>query len=146
MREVNGDLFELAANKTLVITTNGFTKADGTAVMGRGCALQAAAKWHDFPKALGERIRHGGNVVNAFRYPGYKAVFTFPVKENWWEKASLDLIRASANRLKRLVEMHRLDEVFIPRPGCGNGKLAWADVKAVLEPIFTDDRFVIVDY
>ena len=97
MREVNGDLFELAANKTLVITTNGFTKADGTAVMGRGCALQAAAKWHDFPKALGERIRHGGNVVNAFRYPGYKAVFTFPVKENWWEKASLDLIRASAN-------------------------------------------------
>lgn len=145
MREVNGDLFELAAGKTLVVTTNGFTKKDGSAVMGRGCAAQAAAKWTDFPKLLGERLAQGGNVVNTFKYPGYKAVFTFPVKTNWWEKADLELIATSARRLRWLVDAHKLDEVYVPRPGCGNGKLEWKDVKHVLESFF-DDRFIIVDY
>lgn len=147
MKEMNGDLFTLAADKALVITTNGSIKKNGCAVLGRGCAAQAVDKWPDFPQKLGERLRPeaGGNVVNAFKYPGYKAVFTFPVKTNWWEKADIELIAASARRLRWLVDAHKIDEVYVPRPGCGAGKLEWKDVKHVLESFF-DDRFIIVDF
>ena len=40
MKEVFGDLWEF--DGTIAITTNGYLKRDGTCVMGRGCARQAA--------------------------------------------------------------------------------------------------------
>ena len=145
MREMNGDLFELAKGKTIVIATNGMVDSKLLAVMGRGCAKQAADLWPTFPKLLGERLKLGGNVVNAFQFPGYKAVLSFPTKNDWRDPSNLSLIMQSAAKLVRLVDAHKLPEVYMPRVGCGHGKLDWALVKAVLEPVL-DDRFVVVDY
>ena len=41
MKEIRGDLFTQEAD-TICITTNGFVKANGECVMGRGCAKQLA--------------------------------------------------------------------------------------------------------
>jgi hypothetical protein len=46
-REVKGDVWPLAAEvkpDTVAITTNGFVKRNGQAVMGKGCALEAARR------------------------------------------------------------------------------------------------------
>ena len=47
MKEVFGDLWEF--DGIIAITTNGFVKRDGTCVMGRGCARQAAVRFRRTP-------------------------------------------------------------------------------------------------
>ncbi len=151
MKEVFGDLFELAKGSVLVITTNGMIKHTGTAVMGRGCARQAADIWPHFPRILGDAMKVHGNVVMC--HPAvdlvepflYHAVVTFPVKHNWWEEADIELIRQSAEQLQALVDSEGWNCIYVPKPGCGNGKLNWDSVKPIIAKYF-DDRFMIVDF
>lgn len=151
MLEIRGDLFALAKGQVLCITTNGFVKKDGRAVMGRGCARQAAAAWPALPGILGQSIKRNGNVTAILLGAGgiddasYRAIVAFPVKHAWWELASLELIRNSAERLMGLADDMGWTDIFVPLPGCGNGRLEWAQVKPVLEPYF-DDRFKLVSF
>lgn len=88
--EREGDLWEIAETEdaAVAITTNGSMKHGDHAVMGRGCALEAAE-----------------------RYPG--------------------------------IQLRLGSFLILPRPGCGNGRLRWEDVRKILEPIL-DDRFTVV--
>lgn len=146
MVEVVGNLWDYPAD-VRVITTNGFIRKDGCCVMGRGCAKEAAEKWPDLPKVLGDLIKGFGNHCHLlFRDP---VLASFPVKHNWFEKADLELIRRSAQELVALAtDQTWIDgwkTVVLPRPGCGNGQLRWEDVKPVLEPIL-DDRFHVITW
>lgn len=117
----------------VLITTNGFVKKDGTAVMGRGCAAEAAKRWPSLPKKLGKRLKRGGNHVYVLMVSG--RLMSFPVKHNWWEKADLELIKQSANELADYAKRYLGTgyQFVLPRPGCGNGRLDWSDVKKVLK-------------
>lgn len=149
MIEVTGDLFTYQA-QVRVITTNGDVNKRGLAVMGRGCALEAAQRWAPARRRLAQLIERHGNHVRNLRWDRYvdECWFTFPVKHHWHEKADLDLIARSAKELAAELPMYVDDDavVVIPRPGCGNGQLRWADVKPVLEPIFTSDRYHIITF
>lgn len=159
-REVN--LWEVEAD-AVVITTNGYVKANGEAVMGRGCAKEAAERWSWLPRELGSRLTKGGNHVYVWR-PGEGSnvesfhIVTFPVKHHWQEAADRDLIECSARELLLFVRVHEDTDPFktvvMPRPGCGNGQLCWErcgdtclgePVKGLLEGIL-DDRFIVVTY
>lgn len=70
-------------------------------------------------------------------------LISFPVKHKWFEAADLSLIERSAKQLMLLISCTEFEKVLLPRPGCGNGRLQWADVKKVLEPIL-DERVYIV--
>ncbi|MCK4351801.1 ADP-ribose-binding protein [candidate division WOR-3 bacterium] len=142
MKEIFGDLFEQKDADVICITTNGFVKRDGSCVVGRGCAKEADRRWN-CSKTLGELIRHWENIPVIFYRTNDYTVVSFPVKHNWWEKADLDLIRKSANLLVGLADFYDWKKVVLPRPGCGNGRLDWKDVKPVLEPIL-DDRFYVI--
>lgn len=63
MQEVTGDLFAVEGADAICITTNGFVKRDGAAVMGRGCAGQALKRWRGMDLLLGRRIMKEGNRV-----------------------------------------------------------------------------------
>ena len=142
MKEVFGDLWEF--DGIIAITTNGFVKRDRTCVIGRGCAKQAAAKIPELPCKLGSRISAEGNHV--FYFPEYGLII-FPVKHNWWEAADLDLIDRSARELLKMIEVKTIKEaIYLPRPGCGNGRLRWEEVKKILAPILKSDQFHIVTY
>lgn len=147
MKEVSGELFDLARGKVLVITTNGFVKKNGYAVMGRGCAKQAAELWPCLPSILGKSIGISGNTVQVLpvEQDTYTSVVSFPVKYNWWENAEISLIQQSAVDLQKLTDQEGWTSVLVPRPGCGNGHLSWKDVQPVLLHVF-DDRFTIVDF
>ena len=126
-------------NYYIVIPTNGAVNQFGDAVMGRGLARQAKIRFAALPGALGQRLREEGNQVyawTAFR------MFTFPVKEHWKDTASLDLIRRSAGQLKAKAEFLKKFPIYIPRVGCGNGRLNWDDVKPVLAEVL-DERFIV---
>ena len=142
MKESFADLWEF--DGIIAITTNGFVKRDRTCVMGRGCARQAAVRFPQLPCKLASRISAEGNHV--FYFPEYR-LLTFPVKHNWWEAADLGLIERSARELLKLVEVEKINEaIYLPRPGCGNGRLKWEDVKKFLSPILNSDQFHIVTY
>lgn len=146
MIEVYGDLWELAEDNNvdaIVITTNGDVNRFGKAVMGRGCALEAAKKFPTLPARLARSLAINGNIVQSFPVMGKPVLYTFPVKHHWHEKADPDLILKSTVALKDIADWTRYTKVILPRPGCGNGGLKWEDVKPIIEP-YLDDRFMIV--
>lgn len=129
----------------ICITTNGYVKQNGRAVMGRGVAWQATQKFPGIDRILGTAIRRDGNHVHQLEPRGLSpAVVSFPVKHYWDQPARLPLIEQSAYELLDLTEREEWKRVVLPRPGCGNGCLSWASVKPILVPIL-DDRFLVYE-
>ncbi len=117
------------AKFVICITTNATTKKNGEAIMGRGCAAQAKSKIPGIARELGHKNRRG--LYNGFLDD--HRVYAFQVKNNWWEKADLDLIRNSATALHAKALLMKGTTFVLPRPGCGNGKLRWGEVRPLLE-------------
>ncbi len=147
MNEVNGNLWDSNAD-IIVITTNGAVRKDGAAIMGRGVALQAKNRYTGIEYILGKLIRENGNHVN-FVIGGLPKIVSFPVKHHWRERADLKLINQSVlelvlltNRLNLHLKPSFTYTVALPRPGCGNGRLRWEDVKSIIRPIL-DNRFTV---
>lgn len=142
MKEIQKNLWDVECDLR-VLTTNGIVRRDGACVMGRGCALEAKDRFPGIEFRLGELIRKYGNrVMRLGRYEGV-VIASFPVKHNWKEPADPELIRRSAEQLVALADKFGYTDVAIPRPGCGNGKLRWSDVRKVLDDVL-DDRFTVV--
>jgi len=80
MKELRGDLWELAKGNILCITTNDFLKGKGECVMGRGIAFSAAKKFPNLPKLLENMIQKNGNVVNILGLFDSYILVSFPVK------------------------------------------------------------------
>lgn len=174
MLEAYGNIWDLAPDfDAVVITTNGFVKKNGEAVMGKGIAKEAAQRYPELPKLLGKAIQTFGNVVWAINFSEDGSepwIITFPVKPivgpngepGWRVSADLDLIKTSfiyltgmspnedivgvINNINRHPDVRfHISNVILPRPGCGNGKLEWEDVKPLAEQ-YLDDRFTVVTF
>lgn len=153
--EARGNLWDLwtdekrEAGVPLVITTNGFVKKNGCAVMGRGIALEASQRYSWMPRLLGRLLSEVGNQVHTYKSEvdgKVEHIFVFfPVKHKWNEEADLELIERSTKELVALADFNEWDEVLMPRPGCGNGRLDWRQVKDVLER-YLDERFTVVTF
>lgn len=153
MIEEYGNIWDIEAD-VKCITTNGVVKKNGEAVMGAGVAKQAKLLYPELPKVLGDILNVVGNhVAPIYRTPEYW-LFTFPVKNDWKEKAKYTLINRSAKELRIMIDdidmlrsskgIDPIERIVLPRPGCGNGQLPWPDVRSIIEPYF-DDRFIIVE-
>jgi hypothetical protein len=141
MLEATGNLWDWwEAGEWIVITTNGTIKKNGECVMGRGIAAQAKKRFPKLPAELGQKLSKCSPLVYAFRQ---HRLLSFPVKYNWYEKADLELIHDSACHLQAWVSDFGYP-VYMPRPGCGNGKLNWEDVKPRIAPVL-DNRITIVE-
>lgn len=166
MREAVGNIWDLVQpTEAIVITTNGTVTKDGRGVMGRGVAFQAKTRIKGIERLLGDYLLTEGNHAwflgrgseNFPQFPQYGIIF-MPVKHNWWEKADTDLIVRSAHEVVALADREQAlyeranavaghpervewANIWMPRPGCGAGRLDWADVKPLIEPIL-DDRFI----
>jgi hypothetical protein len=146
---VREDLLDLwvAPADARCITTNGTVKANGRAVMGRGCAKEATDRYAFMQLTLGKAILAQGNHVAILFEPPTGpenwALLSFPVKYEWNEQASLTLIERSARELVILTNGTGWQSVVLPRPGCGNGHRKWSEVRPILLPIL-DDRFLVV--
>lgn len=134
----------------ICIPTNGTIKRNGEAVMGRGVALQAQNRWHQLPRALGNWLRTTEHVAgpHLFVIPAHSFleqpcdVVCFPVKYQWHETASLELIAHSCRALQESCDLFGWSQVYLPRPGCGNGGRTWADVHPIVATL--DDRVCVI--
>ncbi len=135
---IGENMWKVADGSLLGITTNGYVKSNGRAVMGRGCAAEAAWRHPGLPKKLGAAILAGGNHV--YRWDEY-GLITFPVKHYWWAKADLELIKRSCGELMAVLK--DCDRVALAAPGCGNGGLEWAVVGPIVRPLL-DNRVTVM--
>lgn len=138
MVEAIGDLWRYPADFR-VITTNGSVRKDGCAVLGRGCAREAAIKYPALAGELGARLKASGNRLHY--WPAY-SLFTFPVKHHWMEAADPELIRESTETFAR--QLLGSGIYVMPRAGCGNGQLRWEDVRPILAVL--PDNVVVIDF
>ncbi len=145
MKEASSNLWSFSPKPNIIfITTNGDINHKGHAVMSRGVAIQAYNRFPGIEINLAQHLRFKGNVPGQiWSAPNKPAIWSFPVRHHWDERASLPLIEASALYIKEFFGELPLTFV-LPRPGCGNGHLSWTEVKPVLIPIL-DDRFTVIE-
>ncbi len=125
------------AKHYVCITTNGTTRKDGQAVMGRGNAKQAKIVIPEVAIFLGRYLRKNGNRAGFLEDSEYmqawNRVIVFPVKQQWWQEADIGLIRASEFWLRKEAKENPDYVYHLPRPGCGNGQKDWeSEVKPIV--------------
>ena len=165
-----GNMFE-ADMDAIVITTNGFVKANGHAVMGKGCAQYIAQMYPYLPDLLGNKLNAYGNhvmILDTIRVPdGNISIITFPVKPDhiikngnnvvqhamhryadgdsvpgFHAKANTVLIANSLVELVQLADKHpEWKTIVMPRLGCGAGELSWENQIKPMCEDVLDDRF-----
>lgn len=155
MLERQGNIWDhVLEYDAVVITTNGFVKKNGEAVIGSGIALEAKNKFPWFAAILGGRLKEYGNHVFVIEYPAHdQLLITMPTKPEygpsgipgWKAKSDIILIMFSLGQLVRIAEEMGIYHILMPRPGCGSGGLKWEDVKPVIEP-YLDDRFTVMSW
>jgi hypothetical protein len=137
MLEIKGNIWDFQKENYVAVTTNGIVCKDGTAVMGRGTARQAAERYPTLARELGRMLQRQGN--NVYIWHRWRLV-TFPTKEDWRKSSDLRLIEKGC---RQLTSLWNFGTLYMCRPGVGYGGLKWEEVKPVLEK-FLDDRFVVV--
>lgn len=167
MKELKEDLFECIFDSevdAICITTNGNYSRNGVAIMGGGCAGEAARRWPEMPIRLGKMLRSFMSnipfVIGAVDEDAealeltkelvdsrqFKClVFSFPTINNLIDGSNLELIKQSATIMMDYANQYGLKKIILGRPGVGIGGLKWNDVKPEIESIL-DDRFVIVSF
>lgn len=142
MLEHKGDLWQMFGHPghRIAISTNGFVKKNGEAVMGRGCAKQAKQLFPQVPYLLGSYIKTNGNVPGYLifkdSHPAEDRLMILPVKHNWWERADLGLVRSSIAFLAYEAGKWPEWTLHVPRLGCGNGKLDWeSEVRPLMQDL-----------
>lgn len=149
----------------ICITTNGFTKTNGEAVMGRGIAKQMADLVPELPNLLGQLLVNYGNKVHMIGKFKPRLV-SFPVKPEYvindgtnvvshcktqigektagfLAKADLTIIEQSCKQLVELANQHpEWNTILVPKAGCGAGELDWKDVEPIMRK-YLDNRFII---
>lgn len=152
MNTAHTDLWAPLGYDAIVITTNGFVKRSGEAVMGRGCARQAATQYPWLPLKLGSYLLTHGNRSFRFTLPDRREhLLSMPVKPTVGPNgepgfscnADITIIRSAAEQLVEMADKFGYDRIILPRPGCGNGHLSWSVVEPELSSIL-DDRFTAV--
>jgi hypothetical protein len=144
----------------VVIPTNVGWRKDGTNVMGRGLALQAARKWHSLPMAYGGYCQlNTTNTGPQIFYPPdtvtlpCKGLLLVPVKQlnvtrpnmSWDSPASLPYIAGMTERMQQMAPHLECARILVPSLGCGNGGLKKEVVWPLLHRNLVDPKFVLVD-
>lgn len=139
MKEIKGNLFDF---DTIVITTNGIVKRDGSLVMGAGLALEAKKRFKNIEFELGKLVKELGNIPHLINFDN-KTIISFPTKHHWKEDSDLQLITRSACLLVMLADLNNINNIYLPKVGCGKGNLNYErQVKSLLKN-YLDDRFII---
>lgn len=136
MQTLTGDLWDGPPEAWRVVTVNLTRRHDGSAVMGRGVAKQAADLYPDLPRRLGHAI--ADEAAGPF-FASDVRIAALPVKRHWRDRADPDLIARGLRRLRAWLLAHPDEELRTPLVGAGFGELtageAWALILNDLGPL-----------
>ena len=142
MIEIFGEMWDYHdKGEWVAVTTNGSVRDTCDLIMGGGCAFEAKERYPNLPMFLGHYVYKYGNQPYIY---GPGRIISFPTKDEVWLDSKINLIEKSAFELYTILNNFAIKRIYIPRPGCGLGRLKWEDVKPVLEKHLIDDRFIII--
>lgn len=103
-------------------------------VMGKGLALEFKRR---FPRAAEEYVQAcktktlsiGGVLVSRTQEP---IVIHFPTKGDWRRASQLHYIDRGLVLLWKAINDNKIPSIAIPALGCGEGGLAWKDVRLLI--------------
>ncbi|QOC93313.1 type II toxin-antitoxin system antitoxin DNA ADP-ribosyl glycohydrolase DarG [Micromonospora craniellae] len=113
-------------------------------VMGKGIALQFKraypANYAAYRTACANNEVGLGRmfVFDSTRLGPRRYVINFPTKGHWRANSKLPDIQAGLADLVRVVRERQITSIAVPALGCGNGGLAWGDVRPVIERAFAE--------
>jgi len=124
----------LAANTDALVNT-----VNAVGVMGKGIALQFKrafpANYRAYQAAcargevrLGQMFVFDTGVLGPRRY-----IINFPTKKHWRNASQVSDIESGLQALVAIVKELDIRSIAIPALGCGNGGLAWDDVRPLIE-------------
>lgn len=129
----HGDL--LAAPVEAVVNT-----VNTRGVMGKGIALQVKQRWPQVDREYRAAYKRGELALGRMHVvelgglaAGPRFVINFPTKDHWRSRSRLADIEAGLAELRTVIERLGITSVAVPPLGCGNGGLAWDDVKPRIE-------------
>lgn len=144
MLTLAGNIFDIRTTYPICIPVNGVVKHDGNLVMGAGLALEAVRVFPELPSVLGKMVLEQGN--RTF-YLKDLNIFSFPTKEHFKDKSSLNLIRKSAEETLEIMNAYDIGTVCVPKLGCGLGGLDWErEVRPVIKEILTDRVILCLEF
>jgi len=124
---VRGDLFDSPA-KVLVNTVN------TVGVMGKGIART----FKDIYPEMFERYvklceQKQLDIGNLWLYrTDHKWVLNFPTKKHWRNPSKIEYIEAGLQKFVDSYAQEKITSIAFPELGCGNGELAWNDVRPLM--------------
>jgi O-acetyl-ADP-ribose deacetylase (regulator of RNase III) len=107
-------------------------------VMGKGIALQFRraypAMFEDYSRAVKQGAVQTGrmHLWETGLLAGPRFIINFPTKRHWRAGSKIEWIDAGLRDLVRTIEEYKIRSIALPPLGCGNGGLAWSDVKPLI--------------
>lgn len=108
-------------------------------VMGKGLALQFKRCFPSNYEVYLRACRRGevqvGRmlVVETAPRTGPRFIINFPTKKHWRDPSRLEYVRAGLGALIREVRARGIRSIAVPPLGCGNGGLAWSEVRPLID-------------
>jgi len=130
---IQGDLFNSPA-QVLVNTVN------TVGVMGKGIALEFKKRYPDMFKQYKELCDNHRLVIGKLMlwYAPDHWILQFPTKEHWRNPSKMEYIEKGLVTFVQKYADYNISSVAFPKLGCGNGELAWNDVKELMEKYLKD--------
>ena len=121
--------------------------------MGKGIALQFKKAFPENFVAYERACRAGEVVVGKMflgrtTLPQPRLLVNFPTKKHWRHPSKLSYIRDGLVDLIAVIQREQIRSIAVPPLGCGNGGLAWAEVRPLIVEAFAavpDVRLVLFE-
>ena len=123
-----GNMFESDADCLLnTVNCEGF--------MGKGIAYQFKLKFPENNKSYIKACKSGELTVGKIHYyvEDDITIINFPTKDKWREDSKIEYIKDGLDYFIQILPTLNVKKIAIPPLGCGNGGLAWDDVKTIIE-------------
>ncbi|XP_030373363.1 ADP-ribose glycohydrolase OARD1 isoform X2 [Scaptodrosophila lebanonensis] len=137
LQEVEGDLFSAPKTHSLAHCVG----AD--LAMGAGIAVKFKEVYGKVDELRAQNVSSGGVAVlqDDKRY-----IYYLVTKPQSWGKPTYESLQASLEQMREHMRENGINQLAIPRIGCGIDGLEWDKVNAVLEEVFGKEQLEIVVY
>lgn len=139
IRCTQGNILEADA-EALVNTVN------TVGVMGKGVALMFKEAFPDnftaYKRACDANELNTGRVFvterRSLTEPNPRWIVNFPTKQHWRNPTQIEWVKDGLQDLRAFIVKNSVKSVAVPPLGCGNGGLAWNDVRPLIEDALGD--------
>lgn len=139
---VIGNLWNDKDAELVLITTNSYVTKGGNLVMGRGAALELKNKYPWMATYFGNEImKTCGNLgeynlmLTLGRWQEFRIYGAFQVKYHFKDRANLELISRSVNKLNDYIEKSKIERVSMNYPGIGYGGRTEDEILPIIEKL-----------